>query len=60
MKENFMLRFAEHMLLASKVHGLVAYKRHDLQDRRCALGLVEGPGVADLLFLFMGVFGLPC
>jgi hypothetical protein len=36
------MRFAEHMLLEAKVHGLTPYTRRDENDNRCALGLVEG------------------
>jgi hypothetical protein len=35
------MKFAETMLLNAKFHGLLAYKRIDANDNRCALGLVE-------------------
>lgn len=38
------MRFAEHMLLEAKVHGLVPYARVDWKGDRCALGLVETRG----------------
>ena len=35
------IRFAEHMLLEAKNHGLVPYVRADQFGNRCALGLIE-------------------
>lgn len=57
------MRYAEHMLLMSKVHGLVPYWRDDRKGNRCALGLVESEGrCAEVIYPWIAETAayLPC